>query len=191
MTNLLQLLGGWKGYAAVAIACLLAGAGGTWRVMSWKEGAAKAAVATAQVKQADKVITRVQNQAAITADVSAKHDVADRQIQASTGALLQKVPAYVTPQVDLRFPVPVGAIRLLNAASLGLDLSAVPDPAGRADDAPSGVALSTVVDGGVANAGACRQDDQQLSDLEAWILRQQQLAATGRMDPQPAKAQDP
>ena len=89
--------------------------------------------------------------------------------------IIQKVPTYVTPQDDLRYPLSVGFVRLHDAAALGVDPGSVSIGAGQSDDARSPVessALATVIAG---NYEACHANAQQLTDLQDWV-RQQEAA---------------
>jgi hypothetical protein len=84
----------------------------------------------------------------ITSGIATKTDAARVEIRTRTVTLIQKVPTYVTPASDAQCIVPVGFLRLYNAAAAG-----VPTPAGGPVEAPSGVPLSTVLETDVANLG--------------------------------------
>ena len=101
---------------------------------------------------------------AITASVSS--DVERRQVVVRyvTRTLIEKVPVYVSPEVDRRYPLPVGLVRLHDEAAAGH--SPVPGGAGELDDAPSDIAPSTLGRTVVANYGdyyACREQ------VRGWI----------------------
>ena len=86
--------------------------------------------------------------------------------------LREEIPTHVSPETDRRFVLPVGLVRLHDAAARGVELSRVPDPAGEPDDAASRVQPSDLAGAVVDNYGACRADAEQLTALQAWVRRQ-------------------
>jgi hypothetical protein len=111
-----------------------------------------------------------------TAAVMATYAPAVSQIATRFKTLSQEVPTYVTPKDDSACAINVGAVSVLDAAASGLP--ALPDAAGGADDAPSGLALSTLVRTDVGNDEAAEQNAKQLSALQAWVRAQQAAWAT-------------
>jgi hypothetical protein len=89
-------------------------------------------------------------------------------IREHTATLIREVPAHVDAQSDSRFPMPTGLVRLHDAAALGLELSAVPDPAGRADGEASDVAASALASVIAENYGGCREDQARLVAWQSW-----------------------
>jgi len=139
---------------------------------AWK--AAQAHVATVQAAQTQ-----------ATARVIAAYTPTLATTAASFQALTKEIPTYVTPPDDARCTLTTGAVRLLDAAARGLP--AVPDPAGSADDASSGVALSQLVGTDVSNDEAALENAEQLSALQAWVRAQQAAQdATGTPSSAPA-----
>jgi hypothetical protein len=172
--NPLSLLLGWKGYAAAAAVALLVGFGGGWKARDLVADAADWQRAKAALKAAQINAARIGVADKITADVGRKAEDRQVEIRTVTKTLIREVPIYVTAETDRSYPVPVGLVRLHDAAALGLP-AALPDPAGRADDAPSGVAASTLGETVADNYGTCRANAAQLDALEEWV-RQQQAA---------------
>jgi len=162
MSRLLSLLVGWQGYAALGVLCLCLGAGAGWRVMSWREraNAAQAARDSVQV---------VERRGRITFDVEMNFEKARLRDGGATGKRLEEIPRHVTPEMDHDFPVPCGFVRVFNAATHG----PIPDPAGCPDDAPSGIALSTVGETETRNDGQYDQVVDQLMALQDWVRQQQ------------------
>jgi hypothetical protein len=80
----------------------------------------------------------------------------------------EDIPKYVTPQMDVAYPVPVGFVRQHNDAAEGR----VSDSAGQSNDAPSGVALSTVSRTITDNYEVCRTEIDKLIGLQGWINKQ-------------------
>ena len=180
LTASIKALAGWKGYAALGGVMLAVGFAGGWTVRDWKAGAEGEAAAKEQVKVVERIVWRERAQADVTSRIETRAAEAQVQIRTVTRTLIQEVPVYVTPDADDRCIVPVGFVRLHDAAAAG---GAVPEPAGLADDAPSGLELSAVAAGVAENYGdVCRANAQQLSDLQAWVREQQRVSnqpATG------------
>lgn len=89
--------------------------------------------------------------------------------------LIKEIPRYVTPQADAARTVPVGFVRLHDAAAAGSLL----DPgAGAADATPSGLALSAVAGTVAGNYTASLANAEQLTELQA-LLRSQGAAIIG------------
>lgn len=89
------------------------------------------------------------------------------QIVHERGAtILQKVPVYVTAHDDAACTIPLGFVRLHNAAATS---AALPDAAGTADAQPSGLALSTVAGTVVDNYTTCHATAENLTALQAWV----------------------
>jgi hypothetical protein len=153
----------WKVYILILAAGASFAMG--WRVESWRQGAA-------ETKAAIHTIHTVQAQGQINTAAAAKDAEVQTSIRYITKTLIEKVPVYVSPETDRRFPLPVGLVRVHDAAVLGVDLSSVPDPAGRADDAASGVEASTLAAIVAGNYGACRADQARLSGLQGWVAAQ-------------------
>jgi len=170
---LLKALAGWKGYAAVAAAMLAVGFGSGWTVRDWKAGADGEAAANDRVKVVERIVYRERAQADVTSRIETQAAEAQVRIRTVTQTLIREVPVYVTPDADDRCIVPVGFVRLHDAAAAGRP---VPEPSGLADDAPSGLALSAAAVGIVDNYGDAHANAQQLIALQAWVREQQRLA---------------
>ena len=87
--------------------------------------------------------------------------------------LREEIPVHVAPETDRAFRLPVGLVRLHDAAARGVELSRVPDPAGEPDGAASRVQPSDLAGALIDNYGACRADAEQLAALQAWVRRQE------------------
>tara|TARA_R110002124_G_scaffold173690_4_gene341314 strand:- start:8540 stop:9100 length:561 start_codon:yes stop_codon:yes gene_type:complete len=175
MLKLINALAGWRGYAMAAAVALAVGFSGGWTVRDWKaardDAAAIEAAHQAQLAAVAKAL-RIERAQADTSDrIAAEAAEAQTQIRTVTRTLIKEVPVYVTPDDDRRCVVPVGFVRIHDAAAAGI--RPLPDPAGRPDDAPSGLALSAVAGTVVENyAGTCAANARQLSDLQAWVRAQ-------------------
>lgn len=146
-----------------------------WKVDGWRHAAAdtKAAVRTVG-------ITR--QQGAVSTAAAARDAQVQTEIRYVTRTQIKEVPVYVTPEADARFPLPVGLVRLHDAAALGVDVADVPDPAGRPDDSASAVAASDLGGAIAGNYGECRADQARLIGLQGWV-RDQAAAFTGKAPP--------
>ena len=154
----------WKLSLFAAAATAIGGFAAGWTVHDWRDGTAQvhAAVATAKT---------IQRQAAASQAVAVTDQAAQDRVRTVTRTLIEKVPEYVSATTDARYPLPLGFVRLHDAAVAGVDLSAAaPDPDGT-DDAPSGVAASAAAAVIVGNYGACHADQARLAELQAWARR--------------------
>lgn len=178
MTRILTALAGWKGYALTAAICLAVGFAQGWTVRGWKADAdatdASIKAHAAQLAAVNAARLAEAAQAQTTHRIEAKAAEAQVVIREVTRTLIEEVPVYVTPDVDARFDVPAGFVRLHDAAAAGR--AVVPDPAGQSDDAASGLAFSAVATTVVGNYGQCLATARQLTDLQAWVEAQARLA---------------
>lgn len=94
--------------------------------------------------------------------------------------LIKEVPVYVSAKADAACTVNAGFVRLHDAAAKSLP---APDPAGDADAAPSGVALSAVAATTVENYTTCNANAERLSKLQALLLEYQARAYGGQAPP--------
>lgn len=94
-------------------------------------------------------------------------------LMAQGAVITKEIPVYVTPQADASCTVPVGFVRLHDAAAQGQSLPAAP---GRAVDAPSGLALSAVAGTVARNYGICRVTAERLTALQDWVKRQHEAS---------------
>jgi hypothetical protein len=132
--------------------------------------AAQLAALELKERQAGQRAVGVQRaQASISAAAGVAEQAAQVRIRTVYRTLTQEVPGVLTPEIDRVFDLPVGLLRVHDAAARGVDLSDVPDPAGRPDDAAAGVAVSAVGQALVANYGACHADQERLAALQAWL----------------------
>jgi hypothetical protein len=162
MSRLLGLLAGWKGYAILGALCACLGAAGSWRVMLWREQA----IAGQRVRHA---VQAVERRGKITFDVEMNFEMARLKDSATMTKRQEEVHTHVTPEIDRDYPVPCGFVRVFNAGTHG----PIPDPAGCPDDAPSGIALSTVGETETRNDGQYDQVADQLRALQEWVRQQQ------------------
>lgn len=157
MSRLFALLAGWRGYAAVAALCLVMGASGTWRVMSWHEQAQVA-------RQAVATLHRVEAQTDIETRLNAIYLPELVFVQTETKRRETEIPKHVTPAIDRQYPVPLGFVRVFNDAAHG----PVPPAAAGSDAEPSGVPLSDVAQAHTADEGTLDLCRKQLREWWDW-----------------------
>ena len=155
----------WRLWLILGLAGAIGGFAAGWRLHDWRDAAAS----LRQARQAEKTTVR---QDAVAQAIAVRAQAAQDRIRTITRTLIEKVPVYVTRNADARFPLPWGFVRLHDAAVLGDDLPATSEGPGQPDDAPSGVAASGAAAVIVANYGACRADQQRLTDLQDWARRE-------------------
>lgn len=156
------------------------------QVLFWHFGfgdglATQLATANAQVKAyaaaekaaADhaKVIEALDAQ--ISARLAATDQAAQTRIVTVTKTITKEIPVAIPAAVDRAFPLPVGLLRVHDAAALGIDLSAVPHPSGLADDSAGPISASAFGTAVVSNYGVCHADQQRLRDLQGWVRMEQ------------------
>lgn len=175
MTRLLTALAGWKGYALTAAAMLAIGFGAGWTVRDWKAAADHAGELTEKVRTVERIVYRERAQADVTSAVETKAAEAQVQIRTVTQTIIKEVPVYVSPETDARFALPVGLVRVHDAAAAGHPL---PESSGQPDDAagnaqPSDIPPSRLAATIAANYGVCLADAARFSALQDWIRQQQ------------------
>lgn len=150
---------------AVAAALALAATAGAWATHSYKRTQQRADDAERTVAS-----LRAQLDSATTATVTVTRYV-DRveTIRLKGDTIIKEIPRYVTPQADASCTVPVGFVRLHDAAAAGNLLN---PGAGGADAAPSGLALSAVAGTVAGNYTNSHANAGQLTELQALLRRQ-------------------
>ena len=128
-------------------------------------------LADAEQRAASAEATATDLRGQLAAQQSSEHIVTkyvDRvQVVHDQGATItQEIPVYVTAQADAACTVPLGFVRLHDAAAQSAPLSG---PAGAADALPSGLALSAVAGAVVDNYTTCHTTAAQLTALQAWV----------------------
>lgn len=98
-----------------------------------------------------------------------------RTIEVKGDTIIKEIPRYVTAQADADCTIPIGFVRLHDAAAAGALLD--PGP-GDPDAAPSGVALSTVAGTVAANYRDAHVDAERLNALQE-TLRVQGVTIIG------------
>ena len=92
--------------------------------------------------------------------------------------IIKEVPVYVSKASDAACIVPVGFERLHDSAAA--NVPPVPDPAGRSNDAPSGISLSTVAETVADNYEAGHLNAEQLKALQEWAREVHAIATANQ-----------
>ena len=146
----------------------------------WVKGAGhvQAEWDAAVAKQSLQVVVVQKRQAEATVQVVTKYVDRVKIVRQAGETIIKEVPVYVPAEADAACLVNRGFVRLHDAAAHGV----VPEPAGDSDAAPAGVALSTVAGTVAENYTACRENAEQLSALQSWILQMKESADAGRRE---------
>lgn len=96
--------------------------------------------------------------------------------------IIKEVPVYVSAKADAACTVNAGFVRVHDLAAAARPLPA-PDIAGAANEAGSGVALSTVAETVAGNYTSCNENAEQLTQLQSLLLQYQAIAAKGQAPP--------
>lgn len=134
--NLLPL---WKPLLVSCAIGALIGSAGTWRVRDMMEAEGRLRAERANTKAAVRVIAKTQTAAKITESVGARTEAAQARTRIVYRDIIREVPVYVSPETDRRYPLPVGFVRVLDAAA---GQTTVPDGPRQSDDDPSAVTAS-------------------------------------------------
>lgn len=113
-----------------------------------------------QAKLGTKVITRYVDRVRVVREVGA--------------TITKEVPVYVTAKADAACPVPVGFVRVHDAAAQGLPLD---QSAGDPDAIAPGVTLSSVAGTVAGNYTTCHETAEQLTALQDWVRGLQAIEA--------------
>lgn len=152
-------------YRLLALALLAAALLG----FGWVKGAAhvQARWDAATAEQSSVVARIQQRQAEATVKVVTQYVDRVRTVREAGETIIKEVPIYVTAQSDAACTLDHGFVRLHDAAAQG----AIPDPAGPADASPAGIALSTAAATVASNYTRCRENAEQLTALQGWVVR--------------------
>jgi hypothetical protein len=123
----------------------------------------------------DVVIEKVQASERIGQTIEARAIDQVAQVQTLTQIETVEVPKYVTVQANARCVVPVGFVRLFDAAAAGLP--PVPDAPSVLDGAAAGIDLATVGTVAVTDFGAANENAARMKALQDWISTQQKLGS--------------
>jgi hypothetical protein len=121
----------------------------------------------AEVRPASRVQAR---QSEISSRVAESFRHSSDQTRTVYRTLYREVPAYVSASTTDQRTVPLGLVRLLNAAATGV--SAVSAPSDEPNDAPAAAGLDVLASSVVANYETCNTVRTQLLNLQDWIRNQ-------------------
>jgi hypothetical protein len=139
-------------------------------VQTWRIDRLKAAPVKERLKVVEKVVYRQAKAAQITEDISKHVAQREAEVRTVTRTIVEKVPVYVTAETDRLYDLPLGFVRLHDAAALGTP--AVPFGAGESPDTPSLVEPSTGITVIAGNYGQCHVWREQVIGWQAWYAEQ-------------------
>lgn len=175
------LVSGWKVGLAALVIGLAVGFGTGWTVHGWKDAADAKAQDKADLKAAGQVVRQTHRSAEITQDVGARVEQARERVRVETRTIIERIPVYVSAETDLACTVPVGFVRVHDAAAEG-SAEALPDSPGEPADAPSGVPLSAVAETVAFNYAEALDWRERLIGWQTWY--EEQRAAWERPAPE-------
>lgn len=108
----------------------------------------------------------------ITESVESSAAAVQERVRIVYRTITRKIPVHVTPEIDRRYPLPCGLVRVLDASAAGVDPDQVSCGPGVADDAPSDVTASEAGQNIAGNYGDARHNAEQLSALQDWVRQQ-------------------
>lgn len=135
---------------------LAVGFGFGWQVHGWRYGAQ-------QAQAVGKVVRVVQQQAQVNQPIVQRIQYERDRTVYVNHYIHDKVPIYVTAEVDRQCVVPLGFVRVHDGAAN--DVPPVPFAAGESADTASGIALSTVATTVADNYATCHD---ALTEAQAW-----------------------
>lgn len=158
-------------YAAATLAALLAIACG----VIWWLHHEQVATASQLVQAQAATIAADFEASAARADVKRITTYVDRLrvVHDTTTAIQMDIPNHVTPDTDRLYPLPVGFVRVHDAAASGVPL--VPGT-GDPDASRSTIAASAAAGVIVGNYGICHETAEQLSALQDWVHSRESAA---------------
>lgn len=164
---IVQLLTMWRALLTALVLGLLIGGGTVWKVRDWMAAEARADQADAEVKAGHVVVAQTQRAAEITQDTGQRTEAARERVRIEYRTITERIPVYVTPEADRSVDVPVGFVRLHDAAASG-SAATLSDSPGQSADATSGVALSAVAGTVVGNYAQCLDWRAQVIGWQEW-----------------------
>lgn len=174
-------LGGIQTYLIIgAVALAVGGAGGTWvgyRIESGKVAAIQTTLAQAQTQVAQHGARIIAVEDKVGLDFALAHQTIDDHITLQVATNSQEITLYVHDKISCPGPT-VGLARVLRAYADGIDPANLSLAPAQSDDDCSDVSASEVASWFNAYAGVARQNAQQLTDLQGWVLANQKAQET-------------
>lgn len=167
-----MLLTALRPFAPYIIGGLLVSHAGVYLVGRSHGAEAEKRAEAKRLAKAQKAVAKREKKAdAITEKVADKLSEERIRIEYRTRYLTKEVIRYVPAEADAACTVPVGFVRLHDAAASGGEAE-VPAGAGGSVEAPSGVSLSAVAETVVWNYGAAQQWRAEALGWREWYQRQ-------------------
>lgn len=146
------------------------------KVDSSKMAAVELADARATTKAVELAKVDLAKRDKVTLDTAVKEADAQQKIVTRTVTLTKEVKTYVHEKA---LPcIPLGFIRLLDAAALEADPDTLPLPAGDNNDTCAALTAAALAEGVVSNYGTGQQNAEQLTAAQNWIAAQEAVNTT-------------
>lgn len=150
---ILKALLDWRVLLALAVLALL------WGVYSAGKSVgaagARAEWDNAELQRSLDALATVGREARIAAEIGRQAAERENEVNAHVVTLIERIPVVITREVDGRYPLPCGLVRLHDGAALGVPPGAVAACAGRPDDAAAPVKASYLAATLAGNYGIC------------------------------------
>jgi len=176
MSFLTSLFTGGSGVAVIALlAALISGGGVGWVVHEVDNSSyekLELSISSANQKAMVAAVAKQKSADAISTASEEANIKKQQVIITQTQTIIQKVPVYVTAQIDQSFPLPCAFIRLHDAAASGADPSTITLPTGLVDASTCPVKASDAIGIIVSNYGQYQSVAAQLTALQAWITQE-------------------
>jgi len=151
----------------------------------------QSAAAAARAHQAEALVRRERAQVQASARIDHAFTRNETRLREVRKTLKEALPNHVLETDAADCSVPVGFVRLWNAANRSTALADVSDPAGRPDAAASGLGLVDVARAHIDDAQTYAEVAAQLSALQDWVRAQASLTQDPRTAPEgPAPRSD-
>ena len=164
-----MVLPGWAKYAAVVALCVVIWGHGYIRGV----GRVEQRLETQHAAEVAVLLGRVQAAATIADRVVYQYMDRYHIVRERGATITREVTKYVTEKSDAACPIPLGFVRLHDAAAGSREL--LPAPAIGADDPATGVTLSRIATTIGENYTTCNGTREQLIALQAWARQTEDM----------------
>jgi hypothetical protein len=121
------------------------------------------ATAADRMRRADAISLR-----SAVAEAASQQKLADQKF-----LIAKEVRRHVAPDVTRPLCIPLGLVRVLDAASIGADPDALSLAAGQSDASCASVAADALAASVAANYATARSNAEQLNALQAWVREEE------------------
>jgi len=109
--------------------------------------------------------------AEVTTKIITKYVDKVKVVKEKGDVIIKEIPKYITEKSDAECNIPKSFVVLHDSAGK----NEVPNPAGRIDETPSGLKLSTTLETVVGNYNLYYETAEQLTALQEWVKSQEKI----------------